>query len=373
MYGRCTEVRTTIRDGHGGGERDPHAAFDLQPDPLPWFTDQGYNVVSLAQDEARMLGQAQVEPEHVLLAAARSGRAADLLAGAGVTATAIHGALVQRGGFGDELVIGRVPHSRDCQAALWGAVRAALQRGVHGSSSQHLLLGLDPAGLAVAVLRDLGIADAAALVDARYPPARGPLPVAVPSHARSAFARRPPSPGPRTPVFERFTASAREAIVGAMRSAGEPAPTTYPTVEPAHLLVGVLETGAVQRRHERLAGAAIALTRERLARPRDRRSPSTQPPPAQWPPWFAGADHLLPATDMLPAGSTPRPRSGPPLFSYAARRLVAEDMLAVAHRRGQRELHSGHLLLAVLAAPDATVAEVAAQLPELARVAAQLP
>jgi predicted ATP-dependent protease len=44
------------------------------------FTDQAYNLILAAEDEARMLGRAMVEPEHLLLALARRGNVESLLA-----------------------------------------------------------------------------------------------------------------------------------------------------------------------------------------------------------------------------------------------------------------------------------------------------
>ena len=57
------------------------------------FSDQAYNLILLAEDEARMLGQASVQPEHVLLALARVGNVEGLLARRKVTAADIHRAL----------------------------------------------------------------------------------------------------------------------------------------------------------------------------------------------------------------------------------------------------------------------------------------
>jgi hypothetical protein len=43
------------------------------------FTDQAYNLILLVVDEARMLGQQTVGPEHLLLAFARRGNVESLL------------------------------------------------------------------------------------------------------------------------------------------------------------------------------------------------------------------------------------------------------------------------------------------------------
>jgi hypothetical protein len=86
--------------------------------PIGLFTDQAYNAILLAEDEARMLGQAVVEPEHLLLAAARRGNVEQLLAREGVVAGAIHTALVRMRGLGDQLVLGAVPRSTASERVL---------------------------------------------------------------------------------------------------------------------------------------------------------------------------------------------------------------------------------------------------------------
>ena len=67
---------------------------EIDSDPpsfaLGVFSDQAYNSILLAQDEARMLGQRIVEPEHVLLALAREGNVERLLQGANVRAGDIY-------------------------------------------------------------------------------------------------------------------------------------------------------------------------------------------------------------------------------------------------------------------------------------------
>jgi hypothetical protein len=72
------------------GLDDPSVTITWPPDSLGWFTDQAYNAILLAVDEARMLGHSRVDPEHLLLAAARYGNVESLLAGEGIDARAIH-------------------------------------------------------------------------------------------------------------------------------------------------------------------------------------------------------------------------------------------------------------------------------------------
>jgi len=52
------------------------------------FSGDAPDLIRLAEDEARMLGRARVEPVHLLLAFSRRGRVGELLAERGVTARA---------------------------------------------------------------------------------------------------------------------------------------------------------------------------------------------------------------------------------------------------------------------------------------------
>lgn len=85
------------------------------------FTDQAYNLILLAEDEARMLGCAEVEPKNLLLALARGGKVESLLAERGITASDIHRAIVRAEGIGPDLVLGRV-HARRRQTTLWSGL-----------------------------------------------------------------------------------------------------------------------------------------------------------------------------------------------------------------------------------------------------------
>ena len=109
----------------------------MPDDPIGLFTDQAYNAILLAEDEARMLGQPVIEPEHLLLAAARRGNVEQLLAREGVVVSAIHAAVVRMRGFGAQLVPGPVPRSTASEMVLNEAVDAAAERGVTGPSDEH--------------------------------------------------------------------------------------------------------------------------------------------------------------------------------------------------------------------------------------------
>jgi hypothetical protein len=223
---KYTEARRALlgAGGDDGRETPPGVGVNRPDDPLAWFTDQAYNVILLAEDEARMLGCATVEPEHLLLALARSGNAQRLLLGCRIDARAIHDAVVGMSGFGDELVRGPLPRSSASQAALRGALTEAAARGTLGPSSEHLLLALAEHASVSRVLAELGVADVRAVVDATYPVTRPPVDAAaieLRTRRRGGRVRTPPSPGPVPPLFERFTVEAHEAVgAGVKRARG---------------------------------------------------------------------------------------------------------------------------------------------------------
>jgi len=287
---------------------------------LGLFTDQAYNLVLLAEDEARMLGRPAVEPEHVLLALARSGNVQRLLAGRGVTAGQVYGA-VAAAGLGDDLVLGRVPRSASTEDALERAVDEAAARGLLGPSSEHVLLGLWGSASVAAVLRQLGLPDAVGLVDGAYPATHAPLGVEqVKSRAlRVGATRAPPMPGPMPPAFERFTSAARRAVQAAERAAVS-LRSAY--VAPWHFLLGLAEgDGSV-------------------------------------------AADVLAAHDVTPADLSHRAQiygassavQGTGIFTVEARDVVAQGALEQAYRHGHRWIATTHLLVAALDAADPTMA-----------------
>jgi ATP-dependent Clp protease ATP-binding subunit ClpA len=106
------------------------------------FTQQAHNLILLSEDEARMLGRASVEPEHLPLALTRHGNVRSLLAERNVSGSDIYAAIVRRSPVDDDLVLDAVPRSPATTAVLEGAVDLAAGRGVLGPSSEHLLLAL---------------------------------------------------------------------------------------------------------------------------------------------------------------------------------------------------------------------------------------
>jgi ATP-dependent Clp protease ATP-binding subunit ClpA len=330
---KYTEARRALGgDGGGGaGALRPVVLGDAS-DPIGWFTDQGYNVILLAEDEARMLGQPRVEPEHLLLAAARAGNVERLLAAWNIRASAIHAAVVQLGGFGTEFVSGRLPRSTAAESVLRQAITAAHERGIRSPSSEHVLLGLQEEDVAITVLRDLGLTDVTEAVDASYPIERPPVPQdVVGRYAVAARSRTAPRPGPIPPVFERFTEEAHRAIEAGIASA-----RTFDSayVATVHLLQGLLE-------------GEVGVVAGVLAR----RAKSRQT-----------------ASRHAPKAPADRPSRATGIFTDDARRLVAEQVLTVGHRLGHSSLSTGHLFLAVLESPDEETLKTLQTLPDAEQI-----
>lgn len=329
---KYTQARRALLDSGGeGGDAgaEPGVTFAWPDDSLGWFTDQAYNLILLADDEARMLSHPMVEPEHLLLAIARRGNAERLLGGE-LIAHAIHDTILRIEGFGEKLEL-RPRRSPASEAVLRRAVTAAAERGILGPSSEYLLLALGEEEASCRILAELGITDVQALVDAHYPVERPPLPDAIIQRRAAqltARGRRPPMPGPIPPIFERFTLQAKDAINAGIEHARE---VKAPYVEPVDLLYGVLDasTGVVAdlRSHYRWDIPSAQTARSRVASPTD-------------------------------------------IFSHHARRLVAEDVLVVAERLGQRSLSTGHLLITVLESHDDNVSEITGLLPDGRELAA---
>jgi len=342
--------------GHGGGAGDESGGTITWPeDSLGWFTDQAYNAILLAADEARMLSHHGVGPEHLLLAAARYGNVESLLAGEGIEARAIHDVIAAIKGFGGKLEL-RPRRSPASEKVLRRAVTAAAARGVLGPSTEHLLIALGEQELTARILAELGISSAQAFVDGHYPVTGPPVDHATIERRAAqlgASGSEPPSPGPIPPIFERFTVQARDAINAGIQYSRE---VDDPRVEPAHLLFGVLNAKT----------GVVATVRTRYG---------WHIPPGQFaPPRYPGA---------APGVFSPDPRhpnvltyTQPPysratgIFSTDARRIVAEDVLIVAERLGHRALTTGHVLIAILERPDEYTSEIINSVPGLREVTA---
>ena len=318
-------------NSRGAGD-DPGVTITWTEESLGWFTDQAYNAILLADDEARMLRHPRVDPEHLLLAAARYGNVERLLAGEGIDARAIHDAIVQIKGSGDKLEL-RPRRSPASEEALRRAVAAATARGVLGPSTEHLLIALGEHELTARILRELGVRSVQALVDADYPVTGPPVDHAIIERraaqlAGSGSGSAAPSPGPIPPIFERFTSQARAAINAGTEYARK---ADDPCVESAHLLVGVLDAKA----------GVVAAVRTRYG---------WHIPPAQF--------------------AQPRYPRATGIFSPDARRIVAEDVLIIAERLGHSALTTGHILIALLERPGEHTSEIISSLPDIREITA---
>lgn len=336
---KYTQARRELIDAGGGGDGPGEHVIeaDWPEDVLGCFSDQAYNLVLLADDEARMLGRRLVEPEHLLLAFARRGNAQRLLMVAGVFGRDIHRAINDLDGVGDEVVLGRLPRSRASSQVLIDAVLAAAERGIRDPSSEHVLLALNADARARRVLAHLGVGDLRALVDPRYPVTRGPIDgdEALAYARRASAVRRVPSPGPIPPIFERYSDEARAAIAAGEQAASE---LMHPYVEPFHIVLGCARTPE--------SFAAASLFAEGItAEAAHGRARLCGPPPAHQ------------ATGI---------------FADAARKIVAESALAISHRMGHPSINSGHLLLATLASHDHCVQEIIGNASGNQQIAAQL-
>jgi hypothetical protein len=302
------------------------------------FSQQAHNLILLAEDEARMLGRSRVAPEHLLLAFARRGNVKRLLLDRGVSVRGIYDAVVDAGGRGDDLVLGRVPWSEATTEVLKDAVSIAARRGERSPSSEYVLLALDGHDGASAVLRAVGIADVGGLVDTVYPPRGAPLSgEQVSRYLLRMGGAESPQPGPIAPVFERYSDEARRAVRAASEVAGL---LEHREIEPFHLLLGCVHVSdcvAARVLEPSLGSGELTMVVEAMER-----ACQYGPHPAHQ------------ATGI---------------YSATARRVVAEDALVHAYRRGHRAITTGHLALAVLDSHDRTARAIVGSGPEPERTA----
>ena len=133
------------------------------------------------------------------------------------------------------------------------------------------------------------------------------------------------------PIFERFTAQARDAINAGVKYSRR---ADDRWVEPAHLLFGVLNAEA--------GVAAAVCAKYGWDRPL---APSADPR-------YPEDEDMMYRRDprnenVLIYAKSPYSRATG-IFTPEARRIVAEDVLIVAERLGHRTLTTGHVLLAIL-------------------------
>ena len=126
------------------------------------FTDRARKVMSLAQQEARSLGQMYVGTEHLLLGLIREkdGIAAQALAKLDVTYDEALEAIKQVTDRASEPVPGgHIPFTPRAKRVLEGAYRETMSRGATYISTEHLLLGIvrEGNGVAMETLSRLGV------------------------------------------------------------------------------------------------------------------------------------------------------------------------------------------------------------------------
>jgi hypothetical protein len=310
------------------GERRSVASAGLWEDVVVGvYQGVSAQMLSSAEDEARMLGQTQIAPEHLLLAFARHGgfrhlRSAERLE---VTGTDVWDALVRSGGRGDELALGDLPYSAALGRVLERAFVLGTERGSLAPQLEHILLALSEEARCAALLSALGLSDIPALVEERDRRPGNPLSPEQVRHQLFAVAisARPPRRSREPVAYERFTRQARHAV----RAASEVAALLeHREVEPFHLLLGCLHVP------ESLAGRVLAAGLE--------------------PSEMGTLDEAMERARMY--GPHPA-HQATGIFTDAAHHIVAEAALKQAYRLDHAVIGTGHLLLAILDHPDRTM------------------
>jgi ATP-dependent Clp protease ATP-binding subunit ClpA len=291
---------------------------------MSFFSGHVADLLRLAEDEARMLGRANVEPEHMLLAFCRHGHGRDLLAQHSLQPRDLHSAVVRIHEEGDDLLLGRLPRSRRSQEVLERVVTLAAERGLAWPGDVEMLLALASDERAGAVLHEAGLVNVTELIAQEHPSERAPLDdAAIRRQLLAAALNEHPRPLQlRVPAFERFTSEARRAIGAAAETAAR---LEHREVEPFHLLLGCLQAP------DSFAARVFA---------------------ELWPDGELGV--VGEAIDLACRMGPPPSHQATGGFTDVARRVVAEDSLAVAYRHGHHQVTTGHLLVAVLDSGDRT-------------------
>jgi len=128
------------------------------------FTDPARRVMQLANREARRFDHEYIGTEHILLGLVKEGRgvAANVLKQLDIDLRKIRMAvekIVQRGPGGEQVVMGRLPHTPWAKKVIECAIEES--RGLHHQyvGTEHLLLGILKAqeGVAYQILLNLGL------------------------------------------------------------------------------------------------------------------------------------------------------------------------------------------------------------------------
>src|SRR6186997_1290784 len=128
------------------------------------FTDRARKVMQLANQEAQRFNHEYIGTEHILLGLVKegSGVAANVLKNLDIDLRKIRREIekiVQHGPGGEQVVMGRLPHTPRSKKVIEYAIAEARGLNHHYVGTEHLLLGLlrEEEGVAAQVLIHLGL------------------------------------------------------------------------------------------------------------------------------------------------------------------------------------------------------------------------
>jgi ATP-dependent Clp protease ATP-binding subunit ClpC len=125
------------------------------------FTDRARRVLTLAQEEARLLNHSFIGTEHILLGllSEGDGLGAEALRSLGVSSDVVRGKVEEIVGASLSMANGSPPFTPRAKKVLELALREALQRNHSYIGTEHILLGLvqEGEGVAATVLVSLGV------------------------------------------------------------------------------------------------------------------------------------------------------------------------------------------------------------------------
>jgi ATP-dependent Clp protease ATP-binding subunit ClpC len=125
------------------------------------FTDRARRVLTLAQEEARLLNHSFIGTEHILLGliSEGDGLGAEALRSLGVSSEAVRARVVEIVGASLSVADGAPPFTPRAKKVLELALREALQLNHSYIGTEHILLGLvrEGEGVAATVLVGLGV------------------------------------------------------------------------------------------------------------------------------------------------------------------------------------------------------------------------
>src|SRR6188472_2778340 len=128
------------------------------------FTDRARKVMQLANQEAQRFNHEYIGTEHILLGLVKegSGVAANVLKNLDIDLRKIRlevEKIVQTGPGGDQVVLGKLPHTPRAKKVIEYSVEEARNLNHNYVGTEHLLLGLlrEQEGVAAQVLMNLGL------------------------------------------------------------------------------------------------------------------------------------------------------------------------------------------------------------------------